>query len=152
MEIGDCVLLLAGHTAPITALAVAASGGLLASASADQTARVWELEKGQCLGVLRGEAQDTTLMLASYHFSAVCWQGWQRKPAPDTGDQRNSTGFSTSIRQTERTASVIITQMTSCGVTILSCSRLQVQTAFGAAQGTRASSAALRWTASGVSW
>ena len=54
MEIGDCVLLLAGHTAPITGLAVAASGGLLVSASADRTARVWELEKGQCLGVLRG--------------------------------------------------------------------------------------------------
>jgi len=54
MEIGDCVLLLAGHTAPVTALAVAASGGLLVSASADRTARVWELEKGQCLGVLRG--------------------------------------------------------------------------------------------------
>ena len=59
MEIGDCVLLLAGHTAPITALAVAASGGLLASASADRTARVWELEKGQCLGVLRGRPSDT---------------------------------------------------------------------------------------------
>jgi len=55
MEIGDCVLLLAGHQAPVTALAVAASGGLLVSASADRTARVWELEKGQCLGVLRGE-------------------------------------------------------------------------------------------------
>ena len=93
MEIGDCVLLLAGHTAPITALAVAASGGLLASASADQTARVWELEKGQCLGVLRGQAPTTPLMLAAYLACAALLVTYRRKLARDTGDQRKTIDF-----------------------------------------------------------
>lgn len=54
MEIGDCVLLLAGHCGAITDLAAPADGRLLVSASVDHTARVWELEKGQCTAILRG--------------------------------------------------------------------------------------------------
>ena len=54
MEIGDCVLLLEGHTAGILDMATAADGSLLVTASEDHTARIWELEKGACLGVLEG--------------------------------------------------------------------------------------------------
>jgi WD40 repeat protein len=54
MEIGDCVLLLVGHGGGITDLAAAADGRLLVSASADGTARAWELEKGQCTAILHG--------------------------------------------------------------------------------------------------
>ena len=71
MEIGDCVLLLAGHSAPVTALAVAASGSLLVSASADRTARVWELEKGQCLGILQGW-RLSCLCILPVHGTCLC--------------------------------------------------------------------------------
>ena len=60
MEIGDCVLLLGGHTGPLTNVAAAADGSLLITTSSDGTARVWELEKGECLHVLIG------------HTAAVC--------------------------------------------------------------------------------
>lgn len=60
MEIGDCVLLLGGHTGPLTNVAAAADGSLLVTTSSDGTARVWELEKGECLHVLIG------------HTAAVC--------------------------------------------------------------------------------
>ena len=54
MEIGDCVLLMEGHTAAVTDLAVAETGSLLVTSSADHTARVWGLDKGQCKAVLQG--------------------------------------------------------------------------------------------------
>ena len=54
MEIGDCVLLLEGHTGAVTDLALSGDGNILVSASADKTARVWGLDKGQCVAVLQG--------------------------------------------------------------------------------------------------
>ena len=54
MEIGDCVLLMEGHTAAVTDCAVAEEGSLLVTSSADHTARVWGLDKGQCRAVLQG--------------------------------------------------------------------------------------------------
>ena len=54
MEIGDCVLCLEGHDAPISDMAVSADGMLLITTSVDSTARVWELEKGECVGILAG--------------------------------------------------------------------------------------------------
>ena len=54
MEIGDCVLLMEGHTAAVTDLAVANEGSVLVTSSADHTARVWTLDKGQCQAVLQG--------------------------------------------------------------------------------------------------
>ncbi len=54
MEIGDCVLLMEGHTAAVTDLAVANEGSVLVTSSADHTARVWTLDKGQCRAVLQG--------------------------------------------------------------------------------------------------
>lgn len=54
MEIGDCVLLMEGHTAAVTDVAVAEEGSLLVTSSADHTARVWGLDKGQCRAVLQG--------------------------------------------------------------------------------------------------
>ncbi len=54
MEIGDCVLLMEGHTAAVTDLAVAREGSVLVTSSADHTARVWGLDKGQSRAVLQG--------------------------------------------------------------------------------------------------
>ena len=54
MEIGDCVLCLAGHSGAISSVAAAADGSLLITTSGDGSARVWELEKGECLAVLLG--------------------------------------------------------------------------------------------------
>ena len=54
MEIGDCVLLMEGHKAAVTDVAVAEEGSLLVTSSADHTARVWGLDKGQCRAVLQG--------------------------------------------------------------------------------------------------
>ena len=56
MEIGDCVLLLSGHTAAISNVVAAADGSVLLTTSVDGSARVWELEKGECLGVLLGHS------------------------------------------------------------------------------------------------
>lgn len=39
MEIGDCVLLLAGHSGPLTDVAASADGALLLTGAADGTAR-----------------------------------------------------------------------------------------------------------------
>ena len=63
MEIGDCVLLLEGHTAAVTDLAVAQEGSILVTASADHTARVWGLEKGQCMAVLQGHTGSVSAVV-----------------------------------------------------------------------------------------
>ena len=61
MEIGDCVLLLGGHTGPLTNVAAAADGSVLITTSSDGTARVWELEKGDCLHTLTGHTAAVRL-------------------------------------------------------------------------------------------
>lgn len=63
MEIGDCVLLLEGHTGAVTDLAVAQAGSILVTASADHTARVWGLDKGQCMAVLQGHTASVTAVV-----------------------------------------------------------------------------------------
>ena len=72
MEIGDCVLLLGGHTGPLTNVAAAADGSLLITTSSDGTARVWELEKGECLHELIGHtaAVRHSLLLPFKHICA----------------------------------------------------------------------------------
>ena len=78
MEIGDCVLLLGGHTGPLTNAAAAADGSLLITTSSDSTARVWELEKGECLHVLTGHTAAVrighalTCLLRSFLQSLHC--------------------------------------------------------------------------------
>ena len=48
---------LQGHTRYIHALAFSPKGGILASASADQSIRLWDVQTGKELGVLRGHGQ-----------------------------------------------------------------------------------------------
>lgn len=50
------MLLLSGHSAAISCVAAAADGSLLVTTSVDGSARVWELEKGECLAVLLGHS------------------------------------------------------------------------------------------------
>jgi U3 small nucleolar RNA-associated protein 13 len=45
-----------GHRAPVAAMAVHPSGGLLATASADRSARVWDADGGFCTHALTGHA------------------------------------------------------------------------------------------------
>jgi WD domain, G-beta repeat len=55
LELGDCTCVLAGHSGAINALSIAASGGVVVSASADGTCRVWDLQQGgACRCVLVG--------------------------------------------------------------------------------------------------
>lgn len=42
-EIGDCVLMLEGHTGPLKDMATAADGSVVVTASEDGTARAWDL-------------------------------------------------------------------------------------------------------------
>lgn len=74
MEIGDCVLLLEGHTAAVTDLAVAQEGSILVTGSADHTARVWGLEKGQCMSVLSGHAGPVNAVAVD-HFGRFAVTG-----------------------------------------------------------------------------
>ena len=43
-----------GHQAPVMDLAVDASGGLLASGSADRNVRIWDTDRGYCTHVFEG--------------------------------------------------------------------------------------------------
>lgn len=54
LEIGDCVLVMEGHTGPVTDMAITDDGSLLVTTSEDGTARAYEMERGQCLRVLAG--------------------------------------------------------------------------------------------------
>ena len=75
-------LVLEGHTAPIAALAISPDGTLLASASWDQTVRLWPLTGG-APGVLEGHTQNVngvafapdgrTLVSVSYDQSVRIW-------------------------------------------------------------------------------
>lgn len=48
---------------PITNVAAAADGSLLITTSSDGSARVWELEKGECLAVLLGHTAAVRLFV-----------------------------------------------------------------------------------------
>jgi len=89
MEIGDCVLLLGGHTGPLTNVAAAADGSLLITTSSDGTARVWELEKGECLHVLIGH----TAAVYTHLFKHMQWLHTVDRQSflPWTGACTNST-------------------------------------------------------------
>lgn len=52
LEIGDCVLVMEGHTAPVTSVAVA--GSVLLTSSQDCTVRAWDMDQGRCLHTLQG--------------------------------------------------------------------------------------------------
>lgn len=55
--------LLAGHAGPVRGLALSADGALLASAGADRSIRLWNLQQGGALRVLAGH-EDAVLRLA----------------------------------------------------------------------------------------
>ena len=52
MEIGDCVLVMKGHTGAVTSFALAK--GLLVTGSTDATVRVWSMQTGHCSHTLSG--------------------------------------------------------------------------------------------------
>jgi len=51
---GKCLYHLTGHTDWVRCVAFSPSSQLLASASADLTARLWNVATGKCLGILQG--------------------------------------------------------------------------------------------------
>ena len=61
----ECARVWKGHKMPVLDLTYEASGTLVASASADQTAMVFDVEKGACTHVFRGH--DAVLHLVRFH-------------------------------------------------------------------------------------
>jgi uncharacterized caspase-like protein len=57
--------LLVGHTAEIRAIAISADGQLLASGSADQTARLWNVQTGELLHLFHGHTNLVTAVAFS---------------------------------------------------------------------------------------
>ena len=60
---GACVRVLTGHTGIVSAVAFSPDGALIATASFDGTARLWEVATGNCLRILNGHA-DTVWSVA----------------------------------------------------------------------------------------
>ena len=68
LELGDCTCVLAGHSGAINALSIAASGGVVVSASADGTCRVWDLQQGgACRCALVGHTGAVKVCFAVRH-------------------------------------------------------------------------------------
>ncbi|WKX07238.1 WD40 repeat domain-containing protein [Streptomyces sp. NL15-2K] len=59
-----CTAELTGHTAPVTGVSFAPDSRFLASASADGTARVWDLHDGQTVAIVRN---DGTMNCCAWH-------------------------------------------------------------------------------------
>ena len=57
-----------GHTAPVICMIVDDENTLLATASADRTVRVWDIEGGYCTHSLKGHSGMV--------LDAVQWSGW----------------------------------------------------------------------------
>ena len=82
MEIGDCVLVMDGHSGPVTSIALA--GNTLVTGSQDKSARVWDMQRGSCQRLLRahlGTVNDVaitpdaqTIVTASSDGTARVWR------------------------------------------------------------------------------
>jgi WD40 repeat protein len=82
---------LEGHSAAVVAMAVSRDG-ILATASADHTARLWHLASGDLLAVLQGHgaplkavnfsADGTALVTAAADRVAIVWDTSQERRTP----------------------------------------------------------------------
>jgi WD40 repeat protein len=103
----DEVLTLSGHEHSVTAIAFSPNGKTLASASWDQTARLWDVATGKLLGTLKGHNKPVlslafspdgkTLATGSLDFTIVLWSpstGAQHKVLNGHKKQVNSLAFS----------------------------------------------------------
>jgi WD40 repeat protein len=72
LELGDCTCVLAGHSGAVNALSIAASGGVVVSASADGTCRVWDLQQGgACRCALVGHTGGVKVCFAVCHAALI---------------------------------------------------------------------------------
>lgn len=68
LELGDCTCVLAGHSGAVNALSIASSGGVVVSASADGSCRVWDLQQGgACRCALVGHTGGVKVCFAVCH-------------------------------------------------------------------------------------
>ena len=80
---------LTGHTRAVVACRINPNGNLIASASADGTAKIWDMDSGECRSTLNGHAQgicDVTwsasgdyLCTASDDHTLKLWVGSRRE-------------------------------------------------------------------------
>jgi WD40 repeat protein len=65
-----------GHTAPLTAVAFAPDGKTLATASYDNTARIWDVATGNQLRTLKGHALRVLAVAFSPGGKTLATVGW----------------------------------------------------------------------------
>ena len=79
MEIGDCVLVMKGHTGAVTSIALAKS--TLITGSIDASVRVWSMQSGACLHTLTGHGggvNDVAITPDASMAVSVCSSGTGR--------------------------------------------------------------------------
>ncbi|KAH6877188.1 Pfs, NACHT and WD domain protein [Thelonectria olida] len=69
---------LEGHPKPITSIAFSHDGRLLASASMDRTAKIWDVVTGECIQTLRGH---------TYYIQSIAFSGTDYRIASASGDR-----------------------------------------------------------------
>lgn len=80
---------LTGHTAYVTSLDVSADGRIAASGSADSTIRLWDVESGDCLGVLKGHdhrVEEVSLSADGRRLLSIGGDSTTRLWRVDTGE------------------------------------------------------------------
>ena len=62
---GECIRSFRGHSKVVTTLATSADESILATGSGDETARVWRLATGRCVGVLKHGGDVVSVFVSS---------------------------------------------------------------------------------------
>ena len=57
MRTGKCLNTLQGHNNHVNSVAITPDGNILASASSDQTIKLWDIKSGKCLNTLKGHTR-----------------------------------------------------------------------------------------------
>ncbi|MGH4023562.1 MAG: NACHT domain-containing protein [Pseudonocardiaceae bacterium] len=75
---GDSLRVLGGHTGKVTAVAFSSDGALIASASRDETARVWDPVTGHLCTILKGHTSQVWGVAFSPRSTLIATASWDR--------------------------------------------------------------------------